>query len=96
LTQGWRPCSVKIIVAKSKEVKTGCNLAEFKEGYGSRRAVLPMMMMYYYPDQSREIKQRACTVYEKYEQHKELQQNTQMPISQYGHAYVRDLQELKT
>jgi hypothetical protein len=26
-------------------VKTGCNLAEsFKEGYGSKRAVLPMMM----------------------------------------------------
>jgi hypothetical protein len=29
----------KIIVAKSKEVKTGCNLAEYsKEGYGSKRA----------------------------------------------------------
>jgi hypothetical protein len=41
-----------MIVAKSKEVKTGCsnsqewtNLAEAsKEGYGSKRAVLPMMM----------------------------------------------------
>jgi hypothetical protein len=31
--------------AKFKEVKTGCNLAESsKEGYGSKRAVLPMMM----------------------------------------------------
>jgi hypothetical protein len=39
------PCK-QIIVAKSKEVKTGCNLAESsKEGYGSKRAVLPMMMM---------------------------------------------------
>jgi hypothetical protein len=36
----------KITVAKSKEVKTGFNLAETsKEGYGSRRAVLPMMML---------------------------------------------------
>jgi hypothetical protein len=35
-----------IIVAKSKEVKTGCNLAgSSKEGYGSKRAVLPTMMM---------------------------------------------------
>jgi hypothetical protein len=34
----------KITVAKSKEVKTGCILAEsFKEGCGSKRAVLPMM-----------------------------------------------------
>jgi hypothetical protein len=38
-----------IIVAKSKEVKTGWSnsryLAEFsKEGYGSKRAVLPMKM----------------------------------------------------
>jgi hypothetical protein len=31
---------------KSKEVKTGSNLAESsKEGYGSKRDVLPMMMM---------------------------------------------------
>jgi hypothetical protein len=30
----------KITAAKSKEVKTGCNLAESsKEGYGSKRAV---------------------------------------------------------
>jgi hypothetical protein len=37
---------VRIIVAKSKEVKPGCNLAESsKESYGSNRAVLPMMMM---------------------------------------------------
>jgi hypothetical protein len=36
----------KIIVTKSKEVKTGCNLAESsKKGYGSKRAVLPVMMM---------------------------------------------------
>jgi hypothetical protein len=35
-----------IIVSKSKEVKTGSNLAESsKEGYVSRSAVLPMMMM---------------------------------------------------
>jgi hypothetical protein len=34
------------IVAKSKEVKTGSNLAEsYKEGCGSKRAVLPMMMI---------------------------------------------------
>jgi hypothetical protein len=33
-------------VPKSKEVKTGCNLAESsKEGYGSKRAVLPMMII---------------------------------------------------
>jgi hypothetical protein len=39
-------CKRKITVAKSKEVKTGSNLAESsKEGYGSKRAVLPMMMM---------------------------------------------------
>jgi hypothetical protein len=36
----------KIIVAISKEVKTGLNMAEScKEGYGSKRAVLPMMLM---------------------------------------------------
>jgi hypothetical protein len=36
----------KITVAKSKEVKTGYNLAESsKKGYGSKRAVLPLMMM---------------------------------------------------
>jgi hypothetical protein len=35
----------KIIVTNSKEVKTGCNLAESsKEGYGSKRAVLPMII----------------------------------------------------
>jgi hypothetical protein len=35
-----------IIVAKSEEVKTGSNREEScKEGYGSKRAVLPMMMM---------------------------------------------------
>jgi hypothetical protein len=33
-------------VAKSKDVKPGCNLAESsKEGYGSERAVLPVMMI---------------------------------------------------
>jgi hypothetical protein len=32
-----------VIVAKSKKVKNGSNLAEFyQEGYGSRSAVLPM------------------------------------------------------
>jgi hypothetical protein len=36
----------KITVAKSKEMETGCSLAESsKEGCGSKRAVLPMMMM---------------------------------------------------
>jgi hypothetical protein len=36
----------KIIVAKFKEVKTGCILAESsKKGYGSKRSVFPMMMM---------------------------------------------------
>jgi hypothetical protein len=35
-----------IIAAKSKKVKPGCNLAESsEEGYGSKRAVLPIMMM---------------------------------------------------
>jgi hypothetical protein len=39
------PCSVKIIVEKPKEVKTGSRLAECsKEGYGSEGAVLLMMM----------------------------------------------------
>jgi hypothetical protein len=36
---------IEIIVAKSKEVKTGCNLAESStEDCGSKTAVLPMMM----------------------------------------------------
>jgi hypothetical protein len=36
----------KIIIMESKEVETGCNLEESsKEGYGSKRAVLPMIMM---------------------------------------------------
>jgi hypothetical protein len=35
-----------IIVANSKEVKTGPNLADSsEEGCGSKRAVLPMMLM---------------------------------------------------
>jgi hypothetical protein len=39
-------CKKKTIVMKPKEVKTGLNLAESsKEGYGSKRAVLPLMMM---------------------------------------------------
>jgi hypothetical protein len=39
------PCK-KVTVAESKEVKTGSNLAESsKVGCGSKRAVLPMMMM---------------------------------------------------
>jgi hypothetical protein len=52
---GWmldrRPTTLlckKITVAKSKEVKTGCNLAESsKEGYGFKRTTLPMMMLMY-------------------------------------------------
>jgi hypothetical protein len=36
----------KITVAKSKELKTGRNLAEpSKECYGPKRSVLPVMMM---------------------------------------------------
>jgi hypothetical protein len=36
----------KFSVAKSKEVKTGSNMAEFsKERYGSNRAVLPTIMI---------------------------------------------------
>jgi hypothetical protein len=35
-----------IPVEKSKEAKAGCNLVESpKEGYGSKRAILPMMMI---------------------------------------------------
>jgi hypothetical protein len=35
----------KFNAVKSKEVKDGCNLAEFcKEGYGSKSALLPMMI----------------------------------------------------
>jgi hypothetical protein len=46
--QQRRSCK-EIIAAKSKEVKTGCNLAESsKEGYGSERAVLLMMVMMKY------------------------------------------------
>jgi hypothetical protein len=38
--------SRKIVVTKSREVKTGCNLAETsKAGYGSKRVILPMMMI---------------------------------------------------
>jgi hypothetical protein len=48
-THGGRPCSAKKKkkkVAKSKEAKTGSNLVESsKEDYGSKRAVLPMIMM---------------------------------------------------
>jgi hypothetical protein len=36
----------KSIVAKSKEVETGCHMTEFsEEGCGSKNAILPMMMM---------------------------------------------------
>jgi hypothetical protein len=36
----------KISVPKSKEVKLACNLAtSFMEGFDTKRAVLPMMMM---------------------------------------------------
>jgi hypothetical protein len=39
----------KIIGTKFQEVKTGCNQAEFsKEDYGSKRAVLPVMMIIIY------------------------------------------------
>jgi hypothetical protein len=46
-TQCWQPCSVKKnTVAISKQVKIGCNLAESsKEAYGSKRVVLPMLIM---------------------------------------------------
>jgi hypothetical protein len=43
----------KIVVAKSKEVKTGCNLSESnKEGYGSKKAVLPVVMSYIFTNGS--------------------------------------------
>jgi hypothetical protein len=36
----------KVTVAKSEEMKTECRLAEScKEGYGSKRDVLPMIMI---------------------------------------------------
>jgi hypothetical protein len=39
----------KITVAKSREVKIRSSLAEFsKEGYGSKSAVLPVMMLNIY------------------------------------------------
>lgn len=42
----------KISIVKCKEVKTGCSLAESsKEGYGSKRVVLPMMMVVLYMTQ---------------------------------------------
>jgi hypothetical protein len=38
--------SETITVAKSKEVKTGSNRTQsLKEGYGSKSAILPMMML---------------------------------------------------
>jgi hypothetical protein len=38
----------KIIIVLKSNVKTGSNLTEFsKEGYGSKTAVLPMMIMQY-------------------------------------------------
>jgi hypothetical protein len=41
------------MVEKSKEMKTGCNLVESsKQGYGSKRAVLPMMMKQFYSSRS--------------------------------------------
>jgi hypothetical protein len=44
--KGRRPCSVKIIVAKSKEEKTGRNLAEYsEEAYGSKGAHWLMMVV---------------------------------------------------
>jgi hypothetical protein len=36
----------KVVVSKSREVKTGCSLAESPKE-GSKRAVLPMMMKYF-------------------------------------------------
>jgi hypothetical protein len=40
----------KIVVAKSKEMKPGSNLTESSEqGYGSKMAVSPMMMMMMIP-----------------------------------------------
>jgi hypothetical protein len=36
----------RIFIAKFKEVKTGCNLVKSsKKGYGSKRVVVPMMMI---------------------------------------------------
>jgi hypothetical protein len=36
----------QITIIKFKEVKTGCNLTEYsKEGYGSEKGFLPVMMM---------------------------------------------------
>jgi hypothetical protein len=54
-TQGWRLCSVEnITVAKSKEVKTKCNLAESsKEGCGSKRVILPVLVMMMYGEHFR-------------------------------------------
>jgi hypothetical protein len=50
-----------ITVPKCKEAKTGHNLAESsKEGYGSERAVLPMMI--YYQTVAREYLQNMQNV----------------------------------
>jgi hypothetical protein len=43
---GWTLFCIKIIVAKSEEMRSGRNLAESsKEGFGSKREVLSMNMM---------------------------------------------------
>jgi hypothetical protein len=50
-TQGWWPCSIKkIIVPKSREVKTRWSNSRpiwqnLRKGLGSKRAVLPIMML---------------------------------------------------
>jgi hypothetical protein len=45
---GWTQVCKNITAAKSEEVKTGSNLAESsEEGYGSKRALLPMVMNIY-------------------------------------------------
>jgi hypothetical protein len=54
----------KCIVAKSKEVETGSNLAESsKECYGSERAVLPMMAMIIIVVKGKLVKHDAMKTY---------------------------------
>jgi hypothetical protein len=44
--QGRRPRSSKFIVAKSKEVKSGCKPAEsFEKGYGKGKRAISLLMM---------------------------------------------------
>jgi hypothetical protein len=53
----------RIIVANSKEMKTGCNLAECSdEGYGSKWAVLPMMTTQRISDLFKNVNFSLCNV----------------------------------